>query len=73
MDVIDDDIGNHVQPTVTEARQANKKYVFWLGLVLGTIYDSYLVALGRIGTDNCASASSRTPPLARALAKANCE
>jgi hypothetical protein len=73
MDVIDDDIGNHVQPIVNESLQANEKYVFWLGLVLSTIYQSYLVALGRIGTDHRASAPSRTPPLARALAKATCE
>jgi hypothetical protein len=67
MDVANRRYRNHVQPIVNEARLANKKCVFWLGLVLGTIYQS------RIGTDNFASAPSRTPPLARALAKATCE
>lgn len=53
-------IGNYVQPTVKEARQSNKNYVFWLGLVLCTIYQSYRYPL-QISSAGTSPTYSDTP------------
>jgi hypothetical protein len=57
---LSNDIGNHVQPIAKEAQGGSRNYLFWLGLALCTIYQSYRYPL-QISDAGTSSTYSDTP------------